>query len=340
MHRPLDRTCARATHASRFAARACGVLAFAFYAMLPAAAQTYPNRPIKIIVPYPAGGPVDALARALGEGFRERTGQMFIVESKPGANTSIGAQTCKAAEPDGYTICLLASTTLSINPHLYKDLRYAPSDLAPITNIASAAAVFMLRNEVPAKTLGEFVEWSKKNPAKANYGSFGVGGETHLMAEWLNKKTGAQMTHVPFAGFAPALVAFDGGEIQVMMPVAIPMIIDKIRNGRAKGVMIMGDKRLDVLPDLPTIPELGMPPVGFVTWFGMFAPAGTPKPFIDKVNTELRAIVAQKAFADRFITASGMTAVTNTPEEFKAFLAGDNAKARDLVATSGVTLDP
>ncbi len=301
-------------------------------------AQPYPNRPVKLIVPYPAGGPTDALARALGEGFREKLGQVVVVESRPGANTSIGAQACKASEPDGYTLCMLASTTLSVNPHLYDDLRYTPADLAPITNIASAVAVFMTRNDVPGKTFAEFIDWSKKNPAKANYGSFGVGGETHLMAEWLNKKTGARMTHVPFTGFAPALIAFDGGEIQVMMPVAIPMIIDRIRNGEAKALFVVGDKRLAVLPDLPSIPELGLPPIGFTVWFGMFAPAGTPKDIIEKVSAALRETVADKAFQAKYITASGMTAVTNTPAEFAAFLKTDDQQAADLVKTSGVTL--
>ncbi len=306
---------------------------------VPLAAQTYPNRPVKVIVPYPAGGPVDALARALGDGFQKRTGQLFLVESHPGANTNIGGQVCKGSEPDGYTICLLASTTISVNPHLYKNMRFTPADFAPISNIASAEAVFMMRNEIPAKTLPEFVEWSKANPNKANYGSFGVGGETHLMAEWLKNKTGAQMTHVPFTGFSPALIAFDAGEIQVMIPVPIPMIVDRIRNGEAKGLFIMGDQRIEALPDLQSLPELGLPPINFNVWFGMFAPAGTPQPIVDKLSAELRAIVADKAFTAKFITASGMTAATNTPEEFKAFLVRDDKAAAELIKVSGVKLD-
>ncbi len=315
------------------------IAALTLVSAAPLAAQTYPDHPIRLIVPFPAGGPTDALARALGEGFRQRTGQLFVVDSRPGANTAIAGQDCKAAAPDGYTLCMLASTTLSVNPHLYRDLHYTPADFAPIANIASAVAVFMVRNDVPARTFAEFVDWSKKNPAKANYGSFGVGGETHLMAEWLNKKSGADMTHVPFTGFAPALVAFDGGEIQVMMPVAIPMIIDRIRNGQAKGLFVVGDKRLDVLPELPTIPELGLPPIGFTVWFGMFAPAGTPKDIIEKVSAILRDIVADKAFQARYITASGMVAVTSTPDAFAAFLKTDDAQAKALVETSGVTLN-
>ena len=140
--------------------------------------QQFPDRPIKVIVPFPAGGPVDTLARALGQGFQQRTGQQFIVESRPGANTSLGALACKQSAPDGYTLCLLASTSVSLNPHLYKDLRYTPADLAPVTNIAVSRAAFLVHKSVPATTLAEFVAWSKKHPEKMNYASFGVGSET------------------------------------------------------------------------------------------------------------------------------------------------------------------
>jgi tripartite-type tricarboxylate transporter receptor subunit TctC len=308
--------------------------------LMSAAAQDYPNRAIRVIVPYPAGGPVDTLARALGDSFGKRNGQGFIVESRPGANTSLGAMACKASDPDGYTICLLASTTLSINPFLYSDLRYTSADLAPITNIGASRAVLMLHNSVPAKNLAELVEWSKKNPEKMNYGSFGVGGETHLMMEWLKNKTGAQITHVPFQGFAPALVAFERGDIQIMVPVSIPPIIDRINNGQAKGIMILSDGRNDNLPAIPSTIELGLPPIGFQTWFGMFAPAGTPKDRIDKMNRELRAIVADKDFSQKFLVGAGLMPVTNSPEEFKAFLAEDYVKAGELVKVSGVKLTP
>jgi tripartite-type tricarboxylate transporter receptor subunit TctC len=305
----------------------------------PARAQEFPNRSIKVIVPYPAGGPTDILARALGDGFRERTGQSFVIENKPGANTSVGAMACKASDPDGYTLCFLASTTLSVNPHLYSDLRYASADLAPVTNIAAAQAAFLLHKSVPANTFAEAVEWSKKNPDKMNYGSFGVGGETHLMAEWLNKQSGMRSTHVPFAGFAPALVALDRGDIQVMFPVVIPPIIERIKKGDVKPILIMGDSKHDLLPDAPTIPQIGLPPVGFTVWFGMFTPAGAPKDRIEKLSAELRAVMANRSFIDKYITAFGMTPVTNTPDAFKAFLAQDYVKAGELVKISGVKLE-
>ena len=305
----------------------------------PVAAQDFPNRPVRAIIPFPPGGPVDTLARALGEGFRERTGQGFVVENKPGANTSLAANACKASDPDGYTLCFLASTTVSINPWLYKDLRYTSADLAPVTNIAATRAVFMTPPSIPGSTLADIVEYSKKNPEKMNYASFGVGGETHLMMEWLKKKTGAEITHVPFQGFAPALVAFDSGDINVMIPVAIPPILDRIREGKAKAIMILGDSRANTLPGVPAVGDLGLPPIGFNTWFGMFAPAGTPKERIEKLSAELRAIVGQKALSEKYLDAGGMVSVTGTPDEFRAFLAKDYIAAGELVKVSGVRLD-
>lgn len=317
----------------------CAIAIVSAILAAPTLAQDFPNRSVKVIVPYPAGGPTDILARALGDGFRERTGQSFVIENKPGANTSVGAMACKGSDPDGYTLCFLASTTLSVNPHLYSDLRYTPADLAPVTNIAFAQAAFLLHKSVPANTFAEVVDWSKKNPEKMNYGSFGVGGETHLMAEWLNKQSGMRSTHVPFTGFAPALVALDRGDIQVMYPVVIPPIVERINRGDLKALLVMSDSKHDLLPNVPTIPQIGLPQIGFTVWFGMFAPAGTPKDRIEKVSAELRAVLSNKAFVDRYVTASGMAPAGNTPDAFKAFLAQDYVKAGELVRISGVKLE-
>lgn len=301
-----------------------------------AAAQEYPDRAIRVIVPYPAGGPTDTLARALGEGFRERTKFGFIIENKPGANTGMGGLACKQSAPDGNTLCFLASTTVSLNPHLYQNLRYGAEDLAPVSNVATTRAVFLVHKDVPARTLKEFVEYTKKNPEKMNYGSFGVGGETHLMVEWFKSKTGVLMTHVPFTGFAPAIQAFDRGDIQVMVPIAVPPILDRIEKKQATAMFILGDNRAANMPDTPSVVDIGLPPIGFNTWFGMFAPAGTPADRIEKASAVIRDVVNQKEFIDKFLTGSGFVPATSTPAEFKAFLEKDYAKAAELVKISGV----
>jgi tripartite-type tricarboxylate transporter receptor subunit TctC len=300
--------------------------------------QQFPDRPIKVIVPFPAGGPVDTLARALGQGFQQRTGQQFIVESRPGANTSLGALACKQSAPDGYTLCLLASTSVSLNPHLYKDLRYTPADLAPVTNIAVSRAAFLVHKSVPVKTLEEFVAWSKKHPEKMNYASFGVGSETHLMTEWFKKQTGAQMTHVPFQGFAPAIQAFDRGDIQVMIPVIVPPILHRIETKEANPLFILNDNRAANIPDVPSVRDIGLPPIGFETWFGMFTSAGTPADRVEKLSEVLRAVVADKEFSEKILRGAGLVPVTNTPAEFRAFLEKDYVRAGELVKISGVKL--
>lgn len=328
---------ASARFGRRFAAVLLGCMTVAV-GVLPAGAQQFPDRAIKVILPYPAGGAVDILARGLGEAFRQRTGHGFVIEARAGANTALAAMACKGSAPDGYTLCLLASTTMSLNPHLYKNLRYAPSDMTPVTNIALSRAIFLLHKDVPVNTLAELVEWSKKNPEKMNYGSFGVGGETHLIMEWLKNKTGAQITHVPFTGFTPAQQAFDRGDIQVFVPPAVPAVMERIEMKQAKAIMVLGDLPSPNLPNLPTIPQSGLPPVGVQTWFGMLAPAGTPPHLVEKLSAELRAIVADKEFADKFIRGIGLVPETNTPLEFKAFLERDYINAGELVKLTGIKL--
>jgi tripartite-type tricarboxylate transporter receptor subunit TctC len=314
------------------------VLATLSLSALPASGQDYPDRPIRVIVPYPPGGPTDTLARALGEGFRERTKHGFVIENRPGANTGLGGLACKQSTPDGYTLCFLASTTVSLNPHLYQNLRYGPQDFAPVSNVATTRAIFLVNKGIPAANLKEFVEYTKKNPEKMNYGSFGVGGETHLMVEWLKSKTGIVMTHVPFTGFAPAIQAFDRGDIQVMVPIAVPPILDRMEKKQATGMFILGDNRADNVPGLPSVQDLGLPAIGFNTWFGMLAPAGTPQDRIDKASAVIREVVAQKEFVAKYMSNSGFVPAGSTPAEFKAFLDRDYIKAGELVKLSGVKL--
>ena len=186
-----------------------------------AAAQDFPSKPVKVIVPFPPGGPVDVLARALGEAFRERTGQGFVVDNKPGGATAIGANACKNADPDGYTFCLLTASTISLNPFLYSNLSYDPrKDLEPLTLVVATHQVMILHKSIPANTMRELIAYAKENPDKLNFGSFGIGGDSHLVFEWLKVKTGARMTHIPYGGAAPALLALERGDAHLLYPVA------------------------------------------------------------------------------------------------------------------------
>jgi tripartite-type tricarboxylate transporter receptor subunit TctC len=305
-----------------------------------AAAQDFPSKPVRVIVPFPPGGPTDVLARALGEGFRERTGQNLVVDNKPGGGTAIGAAACKNAEPDGYSFCLLTASTISLNPFLYTNLSYdPPKDLEPVTNVVFTQQVMILHRSVPVNTIGELIAYSKANPAKLNFGSFGVGGDSHLVFEWLKVKTGAQMTHIPYGGAAPALVAFERGDAHLLYPVASPAVIERIQSGLAKPIAVPEGQQAASLPGVPSFSASGLPPYNAKTWFGAFAPAGTPKARIEALSRHLAAVIKSQTFHDRFIKLGGYDPVGNTPGEFRKFLEEDRARGEELVKLSGVRLN-
>lgn len=302
-------------------------------------AQAFPARPVHVIVPFPPGGPVDVLARALGEGFRERTGQPFVVESKPGANTAIGAAACKNAEPDGYTMCLLSSSSITLNPFLYANLSYDPlKDLAPVTNVVMPQQMAILHNSVPARSMKELVAYSQANPDKLNYATFGVGGEGHLVTEWIKAQTGARITHVPFTGAAPALLAFERGDVHFIYLVAAPALVEKVRSGQARGLMVSGAMRNPLLPDVPSLKETGLPVLAFESWFGMLAPARTPTERIDKLSRELAAVIKSETFLAKYARPNSYLPIGNTPAEFRDFILADKRRGEDLVQKSGVKL--
>ena len=304
------------------------------------AAQDFPSRPVKVIVPFAAGGPVDTLARVLGEGFRQRTGQNLIVENKPGGATAIGAAACKNAEPDGYTFCLLTASTVSLNPFLYSNLSYDPrkDDLAPVTNVVFGQQVIILHNSVPANTILEVVQYSKDNPDKLNFGSFGLGGDSHLVFEWLKTKTGAKMAHIPYGGAAPAMLAFERGDVHLLSLVATPAILERIKSGKAKAIAIPDGLPNPNLPNVPSFAAAGLPPYENRTWFGAFAPDATPKPVLEKLSADLVAVIHSAAFEDKIIKPGGYVAIGNTPEEFRKFLVEDRLRGDELVRVSGVKL--
>jgi tripartite-type tricarboxylate transporter receptor subunit TctC len=318
-----------------FAVLATGVLS-----LVPglALAQAFPSRPIQVIVPFAPGGPVDVLARAIGEGFRERTGQSFVIENRPGGNTSIGATACKNAEADGYTICLLTATTMSLNPFLYAKLAYGPKELQPVSNLVFAQQVLLVHKSVPGNTFAELVRYAKDNPDKLSFGSFGTGGDSHLVVEWLKSKSGLSTTHIPYAGAAPALVAFERADVQVLYPVATPVVVDRIRTGQAKGLLVAGGKRNPNLPDVPTFAEAGLPNFEYRTWFGVFAPSGTPRERVDRLAREIATSIRNPDFQEKYLLKAGYEPIGNTPEEFATYLEADQARGEELVRISGVRL--
>ena len=225
-------------------------------------AQTsYPSGPIRVLIPLAPGGAIDVMVRALGKAFEQRNPHGFVVESRPGANTIIAANACKAAPPDGSTICLLSRSTVSINPALYKNLSYDPlKDFEPITNIAFAQQVLILHKSVPVKDFKELVAYSKQHPDKLNFGSFGVGGDSHLIIEWLKHETGAKLVHIPFKGASEAMLAFKGGDVQMMYLIVGNLDLTRqINEGEVKGLLVPGSKRNPLIPEVPSFAEAGLP---------------------------------------------------------------------------------
>ena len=303
----------------------------------------YPSAPIRVIIPLAPGGAIDVMVRALGRAFEQRNGHGFVVESRAGANTIIAANACKAAAPDGATICLLSRSSVSLNPTLYKNLSYDPiKDFEPITNLAFAHQVLILNKSVPVKDFKELVAYSKQYPDKLNFGSFGVGGDTHLVVEWLNHETEAQMTHIPFKGASEAMLAFKSGDIQLIyLIIGNPDIARQINAGEVKGLLVPGSKRSPLIPDVPSFGESGLSPdqTAFETWFGMFAPKGTPADIVKKLNAELSAIVKTPDFANQFLISKGFEPVGDSSEAFAKFMVEDQKKGKLLVDISGAKLE-
>ncbi len=304
---------------------------------------SYPAGPIRVIIPLAPGGAIDVMVRALGRAFEQRNGHGFVVESRAGANTIIAANACKAAAPDGSTICLLSRSSVSLNPTLYKNLSYDPiKDFEPITNLAFAHQVLILNKGVPVKDFKELVAYSKQYPDKLNFGSFGVGGDTHLVVEWLKHETGARMTHIPFKGASEAMLAFKSGDIQLIyLIVGNPDIARQINDGEVKGLLVPGPQRNPLVPNVPSFGESGLSPdqTAFETWFGMFAPKGTPADIVKKLNAEFSAIVKTPDFAKEYLISKGFTPVGNSSDELTKFIVEDQKKGKLLVDISGAKLE-
>lgn len=303
-------------------------------------AQDYPSRPIKLIVPYPAGGPLDVLARTIGNAYRDKYQHGFVVENHPGANTAIAATNCKNAAADGYTVCLLSMSTMSLNPFLYAKLSYDPGDLEPVTNLVFNSHMLVLHRSVPAKTLAELVAYSKANPDKLNYASFGVGGDNHLAMEWIKSRTGLKATHIPFAGAAPAMLALERTDVHMLL--VTPgggNLLNQVREGKLTAVMVSGNKRLAILPEVPSYAEAGLPAFKLRTWFGLFAPRGTPKPAIDTLSRQVAEIIQTPAFQERYLFPNGFEPVGSTPAELGKHIAETREDAAELVKISGVKLN-
>ncbi len=324
-------------------ALACAATLVGFLPAPAVAADSYPSRPIRIIVPLPPGGAIDVFVRALSREFEVRTGAKTIIENRAGANTILAANACKSAAPDGYTFCLLTRSTISINPEIYRKLSYDPlKDFEPVTNAFFGQQIVILNKDVPVNTFKELVEYSKKNPDKLNFASMGLGGDSHLIMEWLKHESGAKITHVPYKGFPEAITSFKANDVQLIaLLVGNPDLARQIRDGEVKGLLLPGSTRSPLVPAVPTFAESGLSgdETAFTPWFGFFAPKGTPKEIVATMSSKISEIMANPEFREKFLTTKGFTPVGSKPADFAKFLVHDRKSAAELVAISGVKLD-
>ncbi|HET6265048.1 MAG TPA: tripartite tricarboxylate transporter substrate binding protein [Usitatibacter sp.] len=302
------------------------------------AQQTYPSKPIRFVVPYPAGGPLDTVARLLGQRVSESVKQPVIVDNKPGAGGNIGADAVAKSAPDGYTILMGAVATHAINPTLYASMPYdAARDFAPVTQVASTPNVLVVNPSVPAANVREFIAYGRANPGKLNFGSGSTGSAGHLAGELFKTMAGIDMTHVPYKGAAPAMNDLVGGQIHLMFD-NLASSLAQVRAGRIRALAVTTSRRSALAPDLPTVIESGLPGFDISTWFGIFVPAGTPRDVVDRLHGEFTRALAQPDVREKMLNL-GAEPVGNRPEEFAAFIRGEAEKYAQVIRASGAKAD-
>jgi tripartite-type tricarboxylate transporter receptor subunit TctC len=303
-----------------------------------ASAQGYPSKPIRFVVPYPPGGPLDTIARLLGQKVSESVKQPVIVDNKPGAGGNIGADFVAKAPADGYTILMGAVATHAINPTLYAKIPYDPvRDFSPVTQVASTPNVLVVNPSVPASNVGEFIAHAKANPGKLNFGSGSTGSAGHLAGELFKSMAGVEMTHIPYKGAAPAMQDLIGGQIHLMFD-NMASSLTQVRAGRVKALAVTTAKRSSLAPELPTVAESGLAGFDISTWFGIFAPAGTPREAIARLHAEFTRALAAPDVREKMINL-GAEPVGNTPAEFATYIRAEAEKYARVIKASGARAD-
>ena len=293
------------------------------------AQEPWPTRPVRIIVPFPAGGVADLAPRVVGQKLSEKWGQPVMVENKAGAAGNIGMGEGARAAPDGYTLVLAPTGNLTVNQFLFKLAFDTAKDFAPITLLATSPNVLVVNPSVPAKTFRELIEYAKANPGKLNFASPGAGSGAHLAGELLDIDAGIQATHVPYKGLAPAVTDLLGGQVQMMFA-GISTVIQHVKNGKLVALAIASPKRSAQLPDVPTVAESGIPGFDVTSWYGLVTRAGTPPAIIDKIQRDAAEALRDPEVRSRF-AGLGLEPGGNTPAEFEAMIASESRKWGDIV---------
>jgi tripartite-type tricarboxylate transporter receptor subunit TctC len=298
----------------------------------------WPARPVRMVIGYPPGGSTDVAGRLLADQLSRKLGQQVVVDNRAGAGGTVGAASVVRADPDGYTLLLAASPEVSIAPITMKSMPYDPvRDLLPITLVGQVPFFLVVNPSVPANTLAEFIAYAKAHPGQLNYSSFGNNTSNHLAGELFKSLTGTHSVHIPYKGSGPSIPDLIAGQVQYTFDTP-PAVLEQVRAGRLRALAVASKQRLASAPNVPTFAEAGLPEFSGGTWFGLFAPAKTPRAVVERINTEtvalLRAPELAKAFADKGIVAS-----PDTPEEFGRFVQGEVGKWKDLAAKVGIVAE-
>lgn len=303
-----------------------------------ALADDYPSHPLRLMVPFAAGGTSDVVARIVAQKLSTLLGQQVVVENKGGANGNIGTDLAAKSPGDGYNLLLSFDGTMAINPHTYKKLTFDPQkDFTPVMNVGNVPLIFVVHPSVKANTIQEFVALVKASPASIFYSSAGQGSTGHLTGELFASRSGIRMSHVPYKGGGAAVQDLLGGQIQ-MMVTALPTVEGHLKSGRLRALAVSSSTRMPSLPDVPTLAESGLPGFDVRSWYGVFAPSATPPGLIKRLNTELQKAIADKDVRERFSTL-GIDPLGGSAADFAATVRTDSARWAKVVADAGITLE-
>lgn len=314
---------------------AIAIVLLASLGAVPVAAQNFPSKPIRLIVPYAPGGGNDTLSRAIGQKLTQSVGQPLVVDNRPGSGGVIGADIVAKAAPDGYTL-LMASSELAVSVSLIATLPYDPlRDFAPVARVGETSYLLVVHPSLSSKSVAELIALAKARPGQLNYASAGVGSPLHLAAELFKWMTGTNLVQVTYKGGAPAVTATLAGETQVVFG-SVTTTLQLVKAGRLRALAVTSAKRSPLVPDLPTVAEAGVPGFELVNWYGVLAPARTPKAIISKINREIAQTMAMPDIRERVLQNQGIEPIVSTADEFAALLKNEVAKWRKLTKAVGI----
>lgn len=319
--------------------RLAGLAALAMLAATAAqAADVYPTKPVRIIVPFPPGGPADVLARTVGDKLAASLGQPVVVDNRPGAGGNIGMELAAKAPPDGHTLVLAPAGNLTVNPSLYRSVPYdVGRDFAPVTVIAAVPNVLVVNPQVPARDVAELIAYAKANPGRLNYSSPGAGSGAHLAGELLKSSAAIDIVHVPYSGIAPAVTAVVAGDVQMMFAAA-PTALPQVTGGKLRALAVAGPKRIATAPALPTMDESGLPGFDVTSWYSIVAPTGTPPAVVDRLQKEIAKALEMPDVKAK-LAGLGAEPIANTPPEFAAMIRSETAKWGKIVKDANIKVE-